>query len=672
VVVDDFEPYHPSYNSAAAFIASPIFDGEEMVGVLAFQMPIDRINQIMTNDQNWADVGLGESGETYIVAGDFKLRNQSRFLIEDSENYFRMIESTGTSAATVDQIRNLNTSIGLQEVRTEGTRDALAGHSDTRIFEDYRGVAVLSSYRPLDIDGLNWVIMSEIDEAEAFAAIARLARELLLTVTFLLVFTIFAAGVVARTITRPLARLGRNSRALAGGDLEVQIDTSSGDEIGDLSRDFEHMRQSLKKYLNELESLNANLEQKVTDRTAELAASEEKLAKANARMLGELNFAREIQMGMVPLLFPVFPDRPELALHAVLKPAREVGGDFYDFYFLDDNHLCMVIADVAGKGAPAALFMAVSKTLIKSRAANDFEPSSILTQVNGELSENNTTATFVTVFLAVLDVTTGLLRYCNAGHNPPLIKLESGHLKKLDSLHGPILGVLPGLTYTQDEYLMAKGDTLLMFTDGINEAMNEQEEEYTDRRLEDLLTKSIAQSPEELSNEIIANVRDHRKSAEQSDDITLLAMKYRGLRLGAEQNLTIRIRNDISEIASVEEQFHEFATRNGIHDTDRQTVSLVLDDLLSNIISYAWPDGGDHEILLDLTRYGSRLVLTVEDDGIPFNPFSADAPALELSLEERSIGGLGIHLVRESMDEHVYQRRANRNVVILARNLREK
>lgn len=671
VVVDDFEPYHPSYNSAAAFIASPIYEGDEPIGVLAFQMPIDRINLIMTNDQNWADVGLGESGETYIVASDFKLRNQSRFLIEDSENYLRMIEETGKSPATIERIRNLNSSIGLQEVRTEGTRDALAGHSDTRIFNDYRGVPVLSSYRPLDIDGLNWAIMSEIDKAEAFATIGQLARKLLLTVALLLLFTIVAAGLVARTITRPLAQLGRNSRALASGNLEVQIDTSSGDEIGDLSRDFEHMRRSLKKAINELELLNANLEQKVTDRTAKLAASEQELAKANARMLDELNFAREIQMSMVPLLFPVFPDRPELALHAVLEPAREVGGDFYDFYFLDDNQLCMVMADVAGKGAPAALFMAVSKTLIKSRAANDFEPSSILTQVNGELSENNTTATFVTVFLAVLDVSTGLVRYCNAGHNPPLIKLESGQLKKLDSLHGPILGVIPGLTYTQDEFLMAAGDTLLMFTDGINEAMNEEGEEYTDQRLENLLSNSNAKSPGELSDEVIADVRDHRGAADQSDDITLLAIKYRGLRLGADQNLAIRIGNKISEIASVEEQFHEFSNRNGIQETDRQTVSLVLDDLLNNIISYAWPEGGDHEIMVDLTRYGSRLVLTVEDDGIPFNPFAAHAPSVELSLQERDIGGLGIHLVQQSMDEYVYQRRANRNVVILVRNLRD-
>lgn len=669
VAVEDFSPYRPSYNQPAAFIASPVFDDNELIGVLAFQMPIDRINMIMTSDQSWAEVGLGESGEAYIVASDYKLRNQSRFLIEDSVNYFRMIESVGTPTDIIEQIRNLNSSIGLQEVRTEGTLDALAGHSDTRIFNDYRGVSVLSSYRPLKIPGLNWVIMSEIDEAEAFAAVRELRRQLLATITVLLLLTFFAAIVVSRAITGPLARLGEHSRALAKGDLDVRIDTSGCAEIGDLARDFERMRKALKRTVNELADLNTSLEQKVAERTAELEASQEQLAEANARMLEELNFAREIQMSMVPLLFPVFPDRPELTLCALLEPAREVGGDFYDFYFVDENRLCMVVADVAGKGAPAALFMAVSKTLIKSRAAYDFDPSSIMTQVNGELSLSNITATFVTVFLAILDVSTGALRYCNAGHNPPYIKVKSGELEKLDDLHGPVLGVVPDLIYTQGEFLLSPGDTLVMFTDGITESMNERGEEYTDQRLEKLLSDSKAQNSEEMCRDIIHDVRRHQSDAEQSDDITLLALSFWGSREEDRKRLCLKIPNQISAIAAAEDRFQEFAAENGLHDTDRQTISMVLDDLLNNVISYAFPEGGEEEIMLNIDIIQSRLVLTIKDNGIPFNPFNAAEPDIELSIDERSIGGLGIHLVRQSMDDYVYQRRSNSNVVILAKTL---
>ena len=587
-----------------------------------------------------------------------------------------------------------------------------------------------------------------------------------------------------------MARLGESSRALANGNLEVGINTSGIDEIGDLARDFEHMRQSLKKMVKELEEANAGLEQRVAERTAELESSEQKIKAiiesaaeailvvdenmeillwnpgaaqmfgytaeeargrsimeiipeaykaghaagfsnvrqtgrlkypgvahelsalgaggreipielslgtweiggkryfsalirdvterkeledkielANRRMLEELSFARDIQMGMLPLLFPAFPERAELALDAVLEPAREVGGDFYDFYFLDENRLCLVVADVSGKGAPAALFMAVSKTLIKSRAANDFDPASILTQVNGELAENNTTSTFVTVFLAILDVTTGALQFCNAGHNPPFVKNSKGALQRLEALHGPILGVLPGLEYSKDTVILEPGDMLVMYTDGVTEAMNEKEEEYSDQRLADLLAKSGGQIPNELTLEILEDVRSHQGSAEQSDDITLLAAKYQGRVPDEKGHMEIHILNRSPEISVVEEKFHDYATGIGVPDTDRQTLSMVIDDLLNNVISYAYPEGGDHQILVDLTLRGARLVLMIEDDGIPFNPFETEQPDVGQSVEERGIGGLGIHLVRETMDEYHYQRRADKNIVILVKNL---
>jgi PAS domain S-box-containing protein len=277
VEIVDFEPYLPSYNRPAAFVASPVFDHGKRVGVLVFQMPIDRINGIMTNDQNWSAVGLGASGETYIVADDYRLRNQSRFLIEDSENYFRMLENTGTPHEIVEQIRNLDSTIGLQEVKTVGAEAALAGETDTRLFDDYRGVSVLSSYRPLAVEGLHWVIMSEIDAAEAFGPIGELARRLSITIALLLIAVFVAAVVFSRTLTRPLAQLRRNSAALADGDLDARIDTRGRDEIGDLARDFERMRQALKKVVGELEQLNVGLERKVEERTADLESSERRV-----------------------------------------------------------------------------------------------------------------------------------------------------------------------------------------------------------------------------------------------------------------------------------------------------------------------------------------------------------------------------------------------------------
>jgi PAS domain S-box-containing protein len=602
VTLMDFEPYQPSYNAPAAFIASPIFDGDEKIGVLIFQMPIDRINNIMTNNQNWEDVGLGESGETYIVGEDFLLRNQSRFLIEDSENYFRMIAEIGTSEITINQIRNLNSTIGLQKVRTLGTIAALNGYTGTAIFPDYRGVPVFSAYKPLNIDGVDWVIMSEKDEAEVFLPIQELQRSLGLGMLGLFAVIVLIGILFSRTLTRPISVLNESAKQLSRGNLENEVVCSSRDEIGDLAKSFEVMRKELRRSINDLEDINQNLETLVQERTQDLEkaterirtiveiapdavitidsqqtitlfnpmaeeifgysakevlgqpltmlmpeksrslhsgevekfgnedvfsrnmdnrreilgrrkngeifpaeagiskmvitneqffttffrdiserkALERQLEIANERMSEELNFAKEIQMSLLPLIFPAFPTRAEFNIFAHLIPAREVGGDFYDFYFLDEDHLCFVIGDVSGKGAPAALLMAVSKTLIKSRAMDDFQPSSILTHVNNELSQNNDSAMFVTVFLGVLEINTGRLVYCNAGHNPPFIHRASGGLEKLDDFHGPVIGALPNLTYKESTISLRVDDIITLHTDGVTEAMNPKEVPYSD------------------------------------------------------------------------------------------------------------------------------------------------------------------------------------------------
>jgi sigma-B regulation protein RsbU (phosphoserine phosphatase) len=399
---------------------------------------------------------------------------------------------------------------------------------------------------------------------------------------------------------------------------------------------------------------------------------EMELERANERMSVELNFAREIQIGMLPLIFPAFPQRKEVDLHATLHSAREVGGDFYDFYFLDDEHLCFIIADVSGKGAPGALLMAVSKTLIKSRAADDHQPASILTHVNDELSRDNESAMFVTAFLGILDVRTGELRYTNAGHNPPYIKRADGTVEIVDAFHGPVIGALPGMTYGQDSAVLDTNDTILLYTDGVTEAMDEAEALYTDERLATLLEAEDLATPVRIVEGTLSDVLAHQGDAEQADDITILAVQYTGHPEEiAQDRLRLRIKNDYAEMAVVEEQFHEFALRNEIPDGVRQPISIVLDEMLNNIVSYAYDDEDEHEIDVHIELSGKRLVLTIKDDGVPFNPFGRGAPDTSLSVEDREIGGLGIHLVRNMMDEYLYQRHINKNVVTLVKMVEE-
>ena len=288
----DFEPYYPSYNAPASFIASPIFDGSEKIGVLVFQMPIDRINDIMTSNQDWKNVGLGESGETYIVGDDFTMRNQSRFLIEDPVNYFAAIRQGGVAPETADLIENFSTSIGLQPVKTEGTVAALKGSSGESTFPDYRGVSVLSSYRPLHLEGVNWAIMSEIDEAEAFAPVEKLKDRFILGGSILVAIAVYVAFFFSRSMTASLQTLLTRADALARGELDEPIMIESSDEIGKLAQGFEVMRRSIRKLIADLQDEKNALESRVTERTAELDEAFHKqeeqthaLEKTNAEML---------------------------------------------------------------------------------------------------------------------------------------------------------------------------------------------------------------------------------------------------------------------------------------------------------------------------------------------------------------------------------------------------
>jgi len=395
---------------------------------------------------------------------------------------------------------------------------------------------------------------------------------------------------------------------------------------------------------------------------------EDKLEKANERMSEELNFAKEIQVSLLPLVFPTFATRSEFNISAQLIPAREVGGDFYDFYFLDADHLCFVVGDVSGKGAPGALLMAVSKTLIKSRAADDFHPSKILTFVNDELSTNNESAMFVTSFLGILNIRTGLLEYSNAGHNPPYLLRGDQKVEKLADFHGPIIGGMPKLAYEQSSIVLKPGDMILLHTDGVTEAMNPEEALFTDKRYEDLLQSMALETPRKVIDQVISEVKVFEKGARQADDITMLALQYYGSSESKDSDqLLLKITNKLESIAEVEKSFESFSKKHQIPDSSRQKVSLMLDELLNNIVTYAFNDENEHIIHVQLVFTGNRLVITISDDGIPFNPFEVEAKNLSSSLTERAVGGLGIVLVRGVMDEYFYNRHNDRNVVTLVK-----
>jgi sigma-B regulation protein RsbU (phosphoserine phosphatase) len=391
---------------------------------------------------------------------------------------------------------------------------------------------------------------------------------------------------------------------------------------------------------------------------------------AKDRMESELNIGRDIQMSMLPLSFPAFPERKEFDIHAALYPAQEVGGDFYDMFMIDDDHLCFCVGDVSGKGVPAALFMAVTKTLIKSRAANDLSPASILSHVNSEQAEGNESCMFVTIFLAILGLHTGRMVYCNAGHNPPFVQRSGGDLLRLDARHGPVIGAVEGIAYGEDEIVLNPGELAYLYTDGITEAMDSGRRLYSEDRLKSLLERDSYSDAMQAVTETCDDVWAFQGNASQADDVTVLALRYFGTAMvEGESDLHLAMQNQIEEIGRINEAFNVFGDQYGLPVAIKRQLNLCFDELLSNIVSYGYDDDGEHQIDIHVRLLSNELAVTISDDGRPFNPLGNDPPDTRLSVQDRPIGGLGVFLVRNFMDSFAYERHGEHNVVHLIKNL---
>lgn len=392
------------------------------------------------------------------------------------------------------------------EIRKIGQR-MTRGEEGFIPYETVTGVDSWMYYAPLPSVG--WSLGVIFPKNELFADI----RTLTLTMAgmglagFLLLALVIV--LIARTITTPIRALADATALIAEGDFSAPLPRpSSRDEVGALTRDFQVMRDSLNDHIRRL-----------TETTA-----------ARERMESELKIAHDIQMSILPKTFPPFPSRDEFDLYATIAPAREVGGDFYDFFQIDDARLCFVIGDVSGKGVPAALFMAVTKTLIKSfaRDKQDVSPEAILGHVNEELSTDNDACMFVTLFCGVLHTLTGEVLYANAGHNPPLLVRRDGNVSWLPKARALMAGPMPGIRYSLERLVLEPGDTLFLYTDGVTEAMNPAEELFSEPRLEQELSAFSGQPVRSGIESVISSIRRFAGEAEQSDDITVMAIRYSG------------------------------------------------------------------------------------------------------------------------------------------------
>ncbi len=309
---------------------------------------------------------------------------------------------------------------------------------------------------------------------------------------------------IARSITRPLRQLDQSARDLSRGDLDAPIPYIAGaDEVARLAESFSIMRSEIKVYMEVL---------------AETAAAKE-------RIESELRIARDIQMSLVPKTFPPFPCRDDFEIYALMEPAKEVGGDFYDFFMPDDNHLCVAIGDVSGKGVPAALFMAVTRSFLRAFFRDDRSPGATLARLNDELSKDNDSCMFVTLFCAVIHLPSGSCRYANGGHNLPMRIHRDGRVTQLARTKGVALGAMEGLSYTEREFTINSGETLFFYTDGVTEAMNREGKWLGDERTAGELSLLREKNCTELLRDFRGVIGRFAEGAEQSDDITMVALR---------------------------------------------------------------------------------------------------------------------------------------------------
>ncbi len=391
----------------------------------------------------------------------------------------------------------------------------------------------------------------------------------------------------------------------------------------------------------------------------------------------ELRMASVIQDNMLPSTFPPYPDRHEFDIFASMTPAKEVGGDFYDFFLIDDDHMALVIADVSGKGIPAALYMMVCKSLIKSQTIAlgvKGSTSQILINVNDQLSSNNKMNMFVTVWLGIVTLSTGELTYSNAGHEYPIFKRGDEPFTVLKEKHSPPLGCMEGIRYKEFKTRIDPGDIIFLYTDGVAEATNRDNELFgLDRMLESLNDKSKGdRSAVDIDFDMKYSVDLFVKGAPQFDDLTMLTFKYYG---GEPMNTDnsyeeLTVKADVNNLDKVQGFIDERLEAAECSMKAQTQIDVAVEEIYVNICNYAYKDqGGEGDAKVNMKITDGVAEIVFEDSGIQYDPLANEEPDITLSAEEREIGGLGIFITKKTMDEVLYDYKDGKNALTLRKKI---
>ncbi len=507
--------------------------------------------------------------------------------------------------------------------------------------------------------GKSFQCMYDTEEGYTILAIIPTAeilqsRNVALTATMIMEVIVFAIlyfmvmNLFSKLVVKNLKKVNRTLSEITKGNLDAMADVHGNLEFSSLSDHINVTVTTLKQYI----------------------------AEAEERNMKDLELAKTIQLSTMPKDF--FTDAREFRVFASMDTAKEVGGDFYDLFYVDDHTFNIVIADVSGKGIPAALFMMRAKTLIKSLATRGIPPHEVFRIANNQLCEENDAEMFVTAWMASIDLNDGHVVFANAGHNPPLIKRADGNWEYLSMQSGFVLAGIPDIPYKPQMLQLAKGDTLYLYTDGVTEATRPGGELYGEDRLRHILDTGVPAAAdgsggtagtdmETICASVRADVDVFAAEEPQADDITMLAFNFIGKR---EPLVICREQAEIADITEITDRVNEELNMIGCTQKARTQLDIAIDEIYSNIVKNAYPESkGPVSVTLCLCNDGTNVMLTFTDNGVPYNPLRKEDPDITLSIEEREIGGLGIFMAKKAVDEMSYEYKDEMNILKLRKKI---
>ena len=484
-----------------------------------------------------------------------------------------------------------------------------------------------------------YCIIAAMPQAEAmFMRDASIYTSIFMQVLIFAALFVFIYILIKRVIINNLNKINHTLGQITEGNLNVTVDVRSNEEFASLSDDINSTVSTLKRYI----------------------------AEAAARIDKELEYAKQIQLSALPT---DFPENEDYSIFAQMIAAKEVGGDFYDFYKLNDTTVAFLAADVSGKGIPAAMFMMTAKTIIKDLAESGMAVNDIFTKANEKLCENNESGMFVTAWMGILDTASGKLTVANAGHNPPLLKRADGSFEYLKTRAGFVLAGMEGVRYRAVELTLSPGDRIFLYTDGVTEATNSENQLYGEDRLLSFMNQNAAMKGEEILPALKANIDEFVGEAPQFDDITMLMFDFKPQKEG--EGMTVRSFPAKTEVLSdvlgfVDEMLEGFDCPMKI----QTAICVAIEEVFVNVAHYAYGDGeGDMILAIGFEDESRTLTFRMSDKGVPFDPLARPDPDITLSAEDREIGGLGIFIAKKTMDSINYSYENGENILTMIKKI---